>query len=314
MAYHASRESAWVTRELRCIEFNRQEGFFRNTCDTVQPHCHSCEASFGHLTCRKDLQKHCRWEEAIQKADIIFFMVTDDKASEGIAMAALKLSGCVRNKLYVDCSTIALETTTRIAEEITKANGSFLAMPVFGTPDVAEAGQLVCVPAGPKSCVNKERPYLEGVMARTVIDMADQSSSNAMKLKLLWNFFNLVMTEAVVEANMVTEKSGLGAENLYEFTESMPGPWGHFNQLIISGDYYEKQNPSVDIESGLKDARLTKELAPDNGARLRFTETGYEQLEKVLRHAMQDHSSGDIIHLYGVTRLDAGLVFGNGAV
>ena len=149
-------------------------------------------------------------------------------------------------------------------------------------------------------------------MARIVIDMADQSYSNAMKLKLLCNFFNLVMTEAVAEAHVVAEKSGLGAENLYEFTESMPGPWGHFSQLIISGDYYEKQNPFVDIELGLKDTRLMKELAPDNGVRLRFTETGYEQLEKVL-HVMQDHSSGDIIHLYGVARLDAGLAFGNGA-
>ena len=49
-------------------------------------------------------------EEAIQKADIIFLMVTDNKASEGIAMVAMKSSGCIRNKLYVDCSTIALET------------------------------------------------------------------------------------------------------------------------------------------------------------------------------------------------------------
>ncbi len=34
---------------------------------------------------------------------------------------------------------------------------------VFGEPSMAWEGLLICVPAGPESCVDRIRPYLTGV-------------------------------------------------------------------------------------------------------------------------------------------------------
>ena len=34
---------------------------------------------------------------------------------------------------------------------------------VFGEPNMAWKGLLICVPAGPESCVERIRPYLTGV-------------------------------------------------------------------------------------------------------------------------------------------------------
>lgn len=66
-------------------------------------------------------------EEAIQPAEIIFTCVGDDKAIEETVDTCLK-SG-LKNKLFVDCSTIHPDTTMKISKKITDAGNEFVACP-----------------------------------------------------------------------------------------------------------------------------------------------------------------------------------------
>ena len=44
----------------------------------------------------------------------------------------------------------------------------------LGAPAMADAGQLVCVLAGPNQVVERVKPYCKGVMGKAVIDFSDQ--------------------------------------------------------------------------------------------------------------------------------------------
>jgi 3-hydroxyisobutyrate dehydrogenase-like beta-hydroxyacid dehydrogenase len=60
-------------------------------------------------------------------------------------------------------STVHPETTRALEERYVAQGAEFVAMPVFGAPAMADAGQLIAVPAGPASSIAKVKPYTDGV-------------------------------------------------------------------------------------------------------------------------------------------------------
>ena len=118
----------------------------------------------------------------------------------------------------------------------------FNARSVFGAPAMAEAGQLVCVLAGPASSVAKVKPYCEGVMGRAQIEFSDHQPGHATLLKVIGNTFVLNMVETLAEAHTVSEKTGLGPKNLHRFIETMfPGPYTAYSARMVNGEYYKRE-------------------------------------------------------------------------
>ena len=97
-------------------------------------------------------------EAGVAKADVIFICLANDAAVTETVNSVVKVD--VKGKVVVDCSTIHPDTTEAIAKIITSKGAEFVACPVFGAPPMADAGQLVPVPAGPKSAIDRIRPYL----------------------------------------------------------------------------------------------------------------------------------------------------------
>lgn len=174
--------------------------------------------------------------DAVKSSDIIFTCVGDDKAIEETIEIALKED--VKGKLFVDCSTVHPDTTNGLAKSIIGKGAHFVACPVFGAPAMAESGNLVCVLAGPSADVKKVKPYCKGVMGRAEIDYSDQEYGKATLMKIIGNTFILQMVECLSEGHVVAEKTGLGAENLQQFVETMfPGPYAAYSTRMRTGDY-----------------------------------------------------------------------------
>ena len=111
--------------------------------------------------------------DAVQHADIIFTIIATDAVSIETVSTALQAARGLKGKLWVESSTADLATVIKLAAMVEEGGGDFLAMSVFGAAGIAIAGQLVCVPAGPKRCINKFRPFLDGAMGVSTIDMSD---------------------------------------------------------------------------------------------------------------------------------------------
>ncbi|KAF8849977.1 hypothetical protein BDZ45DRAFT_717994 [Acephala macrosclerotiorum] len=246
-------------------------------------------------------------EEAVSKSDIIFTCVGDDAAITETIDAALK--GDTKGKLFVDCSTIHPETSEELAKKVTGAGAEFVACPVFGAPAMADAGQLVCVLAGPKESVEKVKPYTKGVMGRANVDFGGQKVGQALLLKVIGNTFVLNMVEALSEGHTLAEKSGLGSDNLHVFIETMfPGPYAAYSTRMMSGDYHKREEPLFAVDLARKDARHAMALAKAAGTRLKDVEVADAHLEQVKKHKGE---AGDIAAIYGAVRQEAGLKFEN---
>jgi len=81
---------------------------------------------------------------------------------------------------------------------------------------MAEAGQLICVLAGPRSAVEQVKPFTTGVIGRVNIDLSDQDQAQASLLKVIGNTFILDMVNTLSEGLTVAETSGLGVDNLHQ--------------------------------------------------------------------------------------------------
>ncbi|WPG98807.1 Hypothetical protein R9X50_00160300 [Acrodontium crateriforme] len=246
--------------------------------------------------------------DAVKEADIIFTCVGDDKAMEETINAALQ-SPEAKGKLFVDCSTIHPDTTEKLAKSIIDAGAEFVACPVFGAPAMADAGQLVCVLAGPKTAVDRVLPFCKGVMGKAEINFSDQSYGTALRMKIIGNTFILSMVETLSEGHTVAEKTGLGVENLHKFIETMfPGPYTAYSNRMIQGDYYKRDEPLFNARLARKDAGHARSLAASAGAKMNNLEVADAHLVQVIDHMGE---KGDIASIYGAVRKENGLKFEN---
>ncbi|KAH8659070.1 NAD binding domain of 6-phosphogluconate dehydrogenase-domain-containing protein [Tricladium varicosporioides] len=246
-------------------------------------------------------------EEAVSKADIIFTCVGNDAAINGTIDEALKSN--VKSKLFVDCSTVHPDTTEGLAKRLIEAGAEFVACPVFGAPAAADAGQLICVLAGPKECVEKVKLYTKGVMGKANVDFGGQPYGKASLLKIIGNTFIVQMIEALSEGHVLAEKSGLGTENLHQFIEVMfPGPYTAYSNRMMSGDYYKRDEPLFAVDLARKDAGHAMALAKAAGTRMKAVEVADAHLEQVKKHRGE---TGDIAGIYGAVRQEGGLTFEN---
>ncbi|KAI9799523.1 MAG: Amino-acid acetyltransferase, mitochondrial [Piccolia ochrophora] len=247
--------------------------------------------------------------EVTRSADIIFTCLSDDQTLLDTYDAIVKEEG-IEGTLFVDCSTVHPDTTNRLEELLQKVGALLVACPVFGAPPMAESGQLVCVLAGPGDLVERVKPYTTGVMGRTIIDFSGQPCSRALLLKIIGNTFILNMVESLAQGHTLSEKTGLGSENLHQFLEALfPGPFVAYSNRLMSGDYYKRDPPAFGVDLAIKDAKHALSLAESSGTRIKSVEMADAHLAEVKKERAE---KGDIAGIYGVVRKESGLEYENG--
>jgi 3-hydroxyisobutyrate dehydrogenase-like beta-hydroxyacid dehydrogenase len=245
--------------------------------------------------------------DAVSKSDIIFICLGDDAAVQDTITEATQDD--VKGKLFVDCSTIHPDATSKVAKAVEAQGAHFVACPVFGAPAMADAGQLVCVLAGPKEQVDRVKPYCEGVMGRAIIDYSGSAPGKATLLKVIGNTFVLSMVETIAEGHVVAEKTGLGVDELHQLIEVMfPGPYTAYSNRMRSGDYYQREEPLFSANLARKDASHAMALADQAGMQMKNVQLADEYLKAVQEHTK---GKGDIAGIFGAKRLEAGLKFEN---
>lgn len=245
--------------------------------------------------------------EAASNTDIVFYMVPDDKAVQLVLDEVLKTD--IKDKVIVDCSTVHPSTTKQEAARVASQGGSFVACPVFGSAVMAEAGELIAVPGGEELAVKKILPLCKGVMSRDVIDFSGHEPENSTLLKLVGNTFILNMVGALSEGHVLAEKAGLDPKLLHKFIEKLfPGPYSAYSGRMVSGDYYQREEPLGLVDLARKDARHAKCIAEESGMRIRMVEVVESILEQLVNLR---GSKAEFVAAYGAKRVEAGLPFEN---
>ncbi|HUX46178.1 MAG TPA: NAD(P)-dependent oxidoreductase, partial [Terracidiphilus sp.] len=97
--------------------------------------------------------------EAELGADAVITMLFDDAACEEVVFGANGLMDALSpGSLHIACSTISVAMSEKLTAEHARRGHRYVAAPVFGRPNVAEAGKLWIVMAGEESAVAAARP------------------------------------------------------------------------------------------------------------------------------------------------------------
>lgn len=198
--------------------------------------------------------------EAARGAEVLFTMLADDHAVEEVAFGDTGLiAGLEKGAIHVSSSTISVALSERLAEAHAQAGQGYVAAPVFGRPDAAEAKQLWVLASGAKAHVERCRPLLESVGRGLSVLGEKPSAANVVKLS--GNFLIASVMEGLSEAFALTRKAGIEPQTFLEVFQSVFAKSPIFERyatLIASGKY---EPAGFALRLGLKDMRLVLEAA-----------------------------------------------------
>ncbi|HEX5377577.1 MAG TPA: 3-hydroxyisobutyrate dehydrogenase [Phenylobacterium sp.] len=171
--------------------------------------------------------------------------------------------------LFIDCSTIDVDSARAVAQAVTKLGFRFADAPVSGGTAGAEAGTLAFM----VGCDEAQFAQVEAVlqpMARAIIRAGDYGAGQA--AKICNNMVLGISMIGVCEAFALAEKLGLEAERFFEIASKSSGqcwsltsyaPWPGLVETAPSNRGYEGGFATAMM---LKDLKLAQEAAAKAGA------------------------------------------------
>jgi 3-hydroxyisobutyrate dehydrogenase-like beta-hydroxyacid dehydrogenase len=189
------------------------------------------------------------------RSEILLTMLAGDAALESLVFGeAGILASLPRGGVHVSLSTISVALSDKLTAEHAKAGQGYLAAPVFGRPEAAEAGRLAVVVAGPEALIQKCKPLFEAMGPHLFVAGSRPSMANVVKLS--GNFLIATVLESLSEALTFARKSGVDAGALLDFLTAglFNSPvYKNYGGLIVQG----KHEPAgFALPLGLKDVRL----------------------------------------------------------
>lgn len=170
------------------------------------------------------IDRGMKWGESpkavAEAADVIFVMVTDSKALEGVSDGPDGfLAGVRQNKVVVDMSTVSPAVSRAVAEKVRAKGADMVDAPVSGSVATLEAGKLSVMVGGTRATFDRIKPVLDDVGPK-VTHVGDNGL--ALSLKIAHNLQLAVQMLAFSEGIMLAAKSGISREVAVDvFTHSV---------------------------------------------------------------------------------------------
>src|SRR5947207_4149930 len=200
--------------------------------------------------------------EAARGVDVLVTTVADDAALEEVMLGASgALSALAPGAIHVSMSTISPKLSRALAERHRAAGQEYVAAPVFGRPEAAEAKKLWIVAAGPAPAIERCRPLLDA-MGQGVI-VAGDDPVRASVIKLAGNFLLAAAIEAMGEAFALVRKYDVAPADLLEIVNGrlFRSPiYENYGKLIADQRY---EPAGFKLKHGLKDVRLALAAAEE---------------------------------------------------
>ncbi|MDX2346674.1 MAG: 3-hydroxyisobutyrate dehydrogenase [Legionella sp.] len=172
--------------------------------------------------------------------------------------------------LYIDCSTIDVETTRLIHLEAEKARLFMVEAPVSGGVAGAVDARLTFMVGGEELAFKKAESILSG-MGEVIIHAGPSGSGAA--AKICNNMILGISMIAVSEAFLLAEKLGLSAEKLHEVSSQASGSSWVMNTYLPVPNVLPDVPANRDYQAGftsgmmLKDLCLAGDAAEANGVK-----------------------------------------------
>ena len=180
--------------------------------------------------------------------DIVFCMVAAWKDVQQVIGELL--AGKAQPRMVVECSSISLEGSAELREQLARRGIAYLAAPVSGNAKVIKAGRLTFVCSGPRASFDEALPFPkmigpsasyvgEGELARIV--------------KICHNVFLGVVAQSLAEVTILAQKAGVPRHAFLEF----------LNQSVMGSMFTRYKTPAfvnLDFQVTFTPELLRKDL------------------------------------------------------
>jgi 3-hydroxyisobutyrate dehydrogenase-like beta-hydroxyacid dehydrogenase len=232
-------------------------------------------------------------------ADLAITMLFDDAAHEAVLfgadglLAALEPGATLPDSAqpetawpataHMAMSTISVALSERLTEEHKRRGIPFVAAPVFGRPNVAEAGKLWIVLAGAAEALERVKPAIEPIARGFTVVGAEPAQAHAVKLG--GNFLISAMIHSLSEGFVYAESQGIQPAVFFEA----------INSALFQSPFYAAYanvmlNPPKEAGApmtvGLKDLTLFREAAASRGVRLSLAEEMADVFAEAVREGL----------------------------
>jgi 3-hydroxyisobutyrate dehydrogenase-like beta-hydroxyacid dehydrogenase len=149
-------------------------------------------------------------------SDIVVTMVADDAVLELVTFGEHGFAPALRKGgIHLSMSTVSAETARRLAAQHAGLGADYVAAPVFGRPNAAQAAKLWICQSGSAAAKQRVGPLLDA-MGQGVHDFGEEVGA-ANVAKLAGNFMIAAALESMAEAYTLAEKHGLDRRALSDF-------------------------------------------------------------------------------------------------
>lgn len=234
---------------------------------------------------------------------VVFSALADDRAFAASVLAAPSLQASKSGSVHVNLATVSPGMSEEAESALSERGVFYVAAPVFGRAEVAEAGELTVVAAGDPGAIDSVAPLLEVIGRRTWRVGDDPKQANV--VKVLGNYLIANAIQSIAEATAVAEKVGGSPQLLMEIMNDSLFPGGvyeGYGKMIAQRRYLPA---GFRLPLGLEDVRLALAQAHDVNVGLPFGSVLEDLFLDALAHGQADQDWSAIAE---VTRRRAGLV------
>lgn len=224
--------------------------------------------------------------EAVRGNEIVITMLFDDAAHEEVLFGKDSLLDAIEpgtepRPVHMAMSTISVGLSERLTAEHKRRGIPFVGAPVFGRPNVAEAGKLWIVLAGEGAVVESIKPALGPISRGFTVVGAHPPQAHAVKLG--GNFLISAMIHSLSEAFVYADAQGIAPSSFFDAVNSalFQSPfYAAYAQVILN----PPKQAGAPMTVGLKDVNLFREAAAAHGVELSLA----EDLAKIFAQAKED--------------------------
>jgi 3-hydroxyisobutyrate dehydrogenase len=197
-------------------------------------------------------------------------------------------------KIFVDCSTIAVEESVAVRTRLKERGSDFICAPVSGNAKVIKAGKLSSVASGPEAAFRTVESMIKAFAPRGVSYVGEGELARV--CKIAHNVMLGVVIENLIEITLLTNKMGVPRQAFLSFlNNSVMGSMftAYKSPALVNLDWTTTFTPELlrkDLDLGLGLARemdvpmpvtaLTREVLQNHFGAARLQKNPAEYLQK----------------------------------
>ncbi|MET0285923.1 MAG: NAD(P)-dependent oxidoreductase [Polyangiales bacterium] len=222
----------------------------------------------------------------VLQGELLFSLLASDEAVRAVGLDGPLLERASAGLVHANLATISIELARELADAHASRGLGYVAMPVFGRPEAAAAGELALVLAGPPSAIASVRPVLSAISKTQRV--LGERAEHANLFKIAGNFMIASTIETIGEAYSLLRKGGVDPAQFYELLAStiFASPvFKNYGKLILDGKF---EPAGFKLPLGLKDVNLAREAATQLAGALPIAELLEARFAQALKRGWQD--------------------------